>query len=293
MKILKFGEFALINTNVPDSAYPLWDETASYVAGDVVYVEDNHGEYKAIADNSGTHPLDNPDKWTWLGTTNRWRMFDQYLNTATVNVGSIEIEISAYGAGGLFLGNILGTELYIEVIDAASGEIIESVQEVLIADPGDWEEYFFGTWIDEYKRSFFYERKTLTRDCIYKIRLTNGDSDAQIGIFAIGQTDKTGCTLWNVDVSALDFSTVVTDTNTGATFLQQGNYVKTMQVDIYANTSGIDVIYRKLTEIRGTPVVFIGGVYDTLTVFGFVKKFETLLKGPRETIITIDLQGLI
>lgn len=293
MKILRPGDFALISSNVPDSTYPVWDSAASYNSGDIVYVPDNHGEYQAITSNSGLYPPDNPADWQWLGTTNRWRMFDQYLNTATVNNGTISIEVSAYGSEGLFIGNIYGTTLNIDVVDNVSGSTIESETINLMTDPTDWEDYFYGDWIDEYKRSYFYERKTLTGDVTYKLTLDAGADDAKIGIFMVGKVDDIGATLYGVDMSALDYSKVITDANTGATYLEQGNYAKTMQADIFAYTSEVDVLYRKLTDIRGTPCVFVGGKYETLTVYGFVKKFETVLKGPVETMITVDLQGLI
>ncbi|WP_281950280.1 hypothetical protein [Nitrosophilus kaiyonis] len=294
MKILKPGDFTLNSSNVLDSAYPVWDSATTYNTGDIVYVTENHGEYQSLTDsNTNKYPLDNPADWQWLGTTNRWRMFDQYLNTATTNNGTIEIEVSAYDVGGIYVGNIVGTNLTIEIKDNATGEVIESESVSLIPDPLDWEDYFFGSWIDNYKRNYFYERKTLTRDISIHLVLDNGSDDAQIGIFAIGQMDNIGATLYDIGASALDFSKVVTDTNTGATYLQQGNYVKTLQADIFAWTSGIDSVYRKLVEIRGLPVVFIGEEYETLNVFGFIKKFETVIKGPKETLITLDIQGLI
>lgn len=299
MKVLEPIDFALISSNVPDSSYPVWDSTTSYTAGTNVYVTDNHGEYQALTDNTNSYPPTNPSDWQWLGTTNRWKMFDQYLNTYTENPNTIEIEISAYLSQGFFIGNISGQSLQVEVIDNTTSDVIESKTISLIRNPKDWLDYFCGNWDKKYKKSYMYYRETLNSDVTYRITLDAGDGTAKIGVFAIGMIDEIGLTLYNINLSALDYSQIYTDQNTGATYLSQGNYVKTLELDVFAPTNGVDEVYRTLTDIRGKPVVFLGDnrsddkAFETLNVYGYMKKFETLLKSMKETHITLSIQGLI
>jgi len=298
MKIIEPADFALTSTNVADSQYPVWDASTSYSAGDNVYLTDNHGEYKALTNNSGKYPADNPADWQWLGTTNRWRMFDQYLNTVTENNGTIDFKITAYSTEAFYLANIEVTNLTIEVTNNKTGEIIESEDVNLMQDPIDWLDYFYGDWYIYNKGSFVYFRKTLVEDVTYHIIIDNKNDTAKAGIFVIGKLKDIGVSLTNANLSALDYSKVETDSNTGITFLQQGNYAKTLDLDVLTNTRGLDVVYRTLTGIRGKPMVFVADDRDSenlssLAVFGYLKKFEAVLKTRRETLLTLNLQGLI
>jgi len=298
MKIIEPTDFALTSTNVADSQYPVWDASTSYSAGDIIYLTDNHCEYKALTDNSGKYPAESPTDWEWLGTTNRWRMFDQYLNTATENNGNIDFKITAYSTEAFYLANIEATNLTIEVTDNKTGEIIESENVNLMLDPADWLDYFYGDWYLYNKDSFVYFRKTLVEDVTYHIVIDNRDKTAKAGIFIVGSFKDIGVSLTNANLSALDYSIVETDSNTGITFLQQGNYAKTLDLDVLTNTGGLDVVYRVLTGIRGKPMVFVADNRDneslsSLAVFGYLKKFEAVLKTRRETLLTLNLQGLI
>ena len=107
------------------------------------------------------------------------------------------------------------------------------------------------------------------------------------------EIDKLEKTKFNVNMSALDYSTVAINTSTGATYLSKGNYAKTMSVDIFTPTTQANAVYKALVSARGTPVVFIGGVYELVTVYGYIQKFEEVLAGAVETAITVDVIGLI
>ena len=295
MKIVRPVQIALSSSNVADSAYPLWDAATSYSAGDIVYLETNHGEYEALTANTGLNPLDNPTDWKWLGTTNRWRMFDQYLNTVTSNSATIVVEVVPSNANAIYLGNLSCNTVTIEVTDNATASIIETATFNMTSDPTDWKDYFYGNWIDNKKTAVLYERTTLTADVTINATIDAGASNtAACGIVVCGSSVIIGETLFDLQMSALDYSKVVTDSNTGATFLQKGNYAKTMNADIFTRTSKVDQAYKLLTDISATPIVFVGGdIFESLYVFGFLQKFETVLKGPVETMITLEIQGLI
>jgi len=294
MKIVRPVAIALTSSNVSDSSYAVWDSAASYNVGDLVYLNDNHGEYQALTANSNVNPLDNPADWQWLGTTNRWRMFDQYLNTVTSNAGTIVVEIVPAYSNAIYLGNVTCNTVTIEVIDNQSLAVIETYTQDMVEDVIDWQDYFYGSWINQKKSIVMYERTTLTADVTFKVTLDAGVDTASCGIVVCGNSINIGYTLFDLQASALDYSKVITDTNTGATYLEKGNYAKTVNADIFTSTANVDVVYRVLTDISGTPVVFIGGGdYETLSVFGFVQKFETAIKGSKETIIALEIQGLI
>ena len=109
MKILFPQAFTLTSSNISNSSYSDWNASTAYAIGAQVYLPDNYGEYKCLVANTGVDPrtsiydaTKNPNgKWLFLGTTNKYRMFDKYLNTQSIKNGKIIIELLAYGYNAL------------------------------------------------------------------------------------------------------------------------------------------------------------------------------------------------
>lgn len=293
MKLMFPTNIVITSSNVTGSSYSAWSSATAYTIGQNVYYASNYGEYEALTNNTNKPPNLNPTDWKFLGTANKYKMFDQFLNTQTSRTGTIEVEIVAYGSSGLYLGNIDATTVSIEVVNNDTLSVIETSTHAMYADVMDWLDYFYGDWLDEKNDSVLYERTTLTQNISYLITFDNGASLAKCGIFFAGKVKEIGNTKYGVSIGALDYSTVATDTSSGATYLSRGNYAKTLDVDIFTHTSSAKAVYNALTSARGLPIVFIGESYDILNVYGYIQKHETLLNSPVETAITVQVIGLI
>lgn len=293
MKIMFPGSIIITSSNVATSSHPDWVFATPYSIGAKVYLPLNYGEYEALTANSGKQPNLNPTDWKFLGTTNKFRMFDQFLNTQTVKNGTIEVSIAAYGAEALYLGNIDATTITVEVINLDTLEVIETKIYTTYRDILDWQDYFYGDWLEDKVESIIYERTTLSQNIAFHIIIDNGANDAKCGIFACGRVKVLGNTRWGVTVGAIDYSSVVIDNASGATYLSKGNYAKTLDVDIFTRTGSANAVYKALIDARGTAVVFIPGKYELLNLYCYIQKHETLVNGPVETAITCQAIGLI
>jgi hypothetical protein len=299
MKIIKPNNFTLISSNVPDTAYPAWDSATAYSVGAIVSYT-NHGEYQALSANTNKDiglavniydAVKNPSGcWKFLGTTNRWKMFDQFLNTQTTNASTITATVSVYDAQSIFVGNVNADSVQVQIKDNSTSSIIEDVTYSLLDEPTDWLSYFYSD-ISYVKSSIIHERTTLTRDVSVIVTATSSVT-AAIGIFLAGSTYSIGLTQWNFKTSALDYSVVATDTSSGATYLQQGNYAKLWDGQMFIDTDWSNSVYATLINIRGTPIVFYDKP-DTTLIYGFIKTFEMTISGTVETRVDLKLQGLI
>lgn len=291
-KIMFPGAIIITDSNVTASAYEEWND-GPYLVGDTVYLPTNYGEYQALTDNTGKQPNLNPTDWKFLGTTNKFRMFDQFLNTQTVKNGAIEVSIAAYGAEALYLGNLDATTITIEVINLDILQVIETKTYVTYRDIMDWQDYFYGDWLDDKVESIIYERTTLSQNIAFHIIIDNGDNDVKCGIFTCGRVKVLGNTRWGVTVGAIDYSSVVIDTASGVTYLSEGNYAKTLDIDIFTRTGSANAVYKALINARGKGIVFMPGKYELLSLYCYIQKHETLVNGPVETAITCQAIGLI
>jgi hypothetical protein len=293
MKIMFPGAIIITSSNVADSSYANWNDATPYANGATVYLPINYGEYQALTANTNKQPNLNPTDWKFLGTTNKYKMFDQFLNTQTLRTETIEVSIAAYGAEALYLGNIDATTITIEVIDLDLLSVIETKVYTTYRDIVDWQDYYYGDWLEDKVESIVYERTTLTQNIGFNIIIDNGTNDAKCGIFACGRVKFLGYTKWDLNVGALDYSTIAIDSASGATYLSKGNYAKKLGIDIFTHTNSVNAVFKTLTNARGIPVVFIPGQYELLNVYCYIQKFEELVKGPVETVITCEVIGLI
>lgn len=293
MKIMFPGAIVITSSNVADSLYSDYNSSTAYSVGARVYLPTNYGEYEALTANTGKNPSSNPTDWKFLGTTNKFRMFDQFLNTQTVRNGTIEVSIAAYAAEALYLGNIDATTITVEVINIDTLDVIETKTYTTYRDVMDWQDYYYGDWLDDKVESITYERTTLSQNIAFHIIIDNGASDAKCGIFACGRVKVLGNTRWGVSVGAIDYSAVAIDSASGATYLSRGNYAKTLDIDIFTPTGSANAAYKVLTDARGLPIVIMHGKYELLNLYCYIQKHETIVNGPVETAITCEAIGLI
>lgn len=293
MKIIYPTEITIASSNVTGSSYTDWSSSTTYTVGQNVYLASNYGEYEALTNNTNKPPNLNPTDWKFLGTANKYKMFDQFLNTQTSNTSTIEVEIVAYGSMAIYLGNLEASSVLIQVINNDTLEVIETSSFSLLGEVNNWLDYFYGDWVENRLKSVTYQRTTLTRNISYMINIDNGINNAKCGILTTGILKDIGFTKWGMNVGALDYSTVAIDTSSGATYLSRGNYAKRISADIFCYTSAAQAVYKSLTDARGTPIVFINESFDEFNVYGYMQKFETLVNGPIETAISLDIIGLI
>lgn len=304
MRILVPQAITIDATNVAGSTYANYNPTSVYAVGTKVYIPDAGywGEYKClIADTANVDPRtsvynadSNPTgKWEFLGVTNQYKMFDQFSSTQTVNAGTIETSITAIDTDAIFLGNIDAFEIDISIIDNMTAEVIESMSFELFPDIVDWQDYFYGKWLSNCKRQVTYERTTLTRDVSYHITINNGDNDAKCGIAILGELHDFGYANFKVELGIEDYSPIVKDASTGATYLTKGNFAKVMGFDIFTHTDSAPRIYDMLTRFHGTPIVASQPNFELYNVYGYFQSSKTVCSDDEETSITGTIMGLI
>lgn len=305
MRLIVPQTLSVLSSNVADSTLSVYSNTTTYEVGAKVYIPDvgAWGEYKCIV--TGTIGVDprtsvynedsNPNgKWEFLGVTNRYKMFDQFGSTQTVNAGTIDVSVLALDTEAVFLGNLDASFVTIEVIDNATAEIIESVEFELYPDVDDWLDYFYGRWLDSGRKTqIVYMRTTLTRNVSYRIKIDNGENNAKCGIVIVGSVQEFGYAKFKVEMGIEDYSTIKKDTSVGATYISKGNFAKVMGFDIFVPTDKIARIYDVLARLHGTPIVATQSNFELYNVYGYFQSSKTVCENEEETAITGVIMGLI
>lgn len=127
IKLIKVSPEILMESNLPVSSEQEYSKSTSYSLGNKVKVSfENNGSDKRIEEiyeslsnsNTGNYPPDSPTKWSSLGVGNRFKMFDQYINTLSCKTGKIEFELNADNTDSIGFFKLKAKELTLtQIID--------------------------------------------------------------------------------------------------------------------------------------------------------------------------------
>lgn len=164
----------------------------------------------------------------------------------------------------------------------------------LLSEPAetdnDWYQYFFASLgqLD----NFVLLDVPVWPDAMLRITLTG--EEIELGTFAFGRAMDIGTTLWGLSLGITDYSTKETD-EFGVTTVVERVYAKTMECELFLESSRLQGTYKFLASIRATPVVWIGStaeVYLSTILYGFYKDFDIVLEDYGGCFCSLEIEGL-
>jgi hypothetical protein len=234
-----------------------------------------------------------PPSWQDIGAINRFKMFDQVVNTQTTRTGLIDVSIlPGTIINALAMFDLDGVSTTITMTDPIEGVVFtetKSLQDNTIII--DWYSYFF-------------ESITTVSDVVFlglpayggattRIQVDAGASTAAIGEVVIGKQRNLGVTNFGTSVSILDYSRKETD-EFGNTVVETRPFSKRADFDVTVETGAVAAVQKALADIRTTPTVFIGDEDRAETiVYGFYRGFNIVISTPSISDCSIEVEGLI
>ena len=300
MRLIKPVEITpakLISSNVPETDYPAWSVSATYAIGDRVLLD--HHIYEALAIvAAGVKPgaevvdKDHPAKWQDRGMDNRWRMFDDKVESLTANPGTIEVRIRPGAViNSMALFNLQGKSVTITMIDPVEGEVYRKTLSLVDAGVTNWYNWFFEP-IGKRTDVVVLDMPPYGSADIVLI-IDAGAEVAAIGHTVIGAVKRIGTALYGTSVGINDYSRKSTD-EFGNTIVIQRSFSNRAEFDVTLDTSEVTRVRRLLAELRATPVVWIGEEsYEATILFGFYKDFQIVFSGPTVSDCSITVEGVI
>jgi hypothetical protein len=287
---------ALKSSDIPENDHPAWTSATTYGFGDRVILVSNHKVYESLqSSNTNKPPSGNQSWWAEVKPTNRWAAFDTSNSTKTVTAGGaspkITYELKTSSVDSVAVLNISGgSAVNVTVTHPVYGEVFtESVSLLGLPTSSDWWSWFFG------------QRSGPTQvvitglprfvEAILKIEVI-GNSALSIGAIVIGELKKIGTgVLSNARLGIQDYSRKEKNIY-GDTVLVERAFAKRANFDILIQSSEIDSTIDFLTSVRAKPCLWIGGSVESLTVYGFYRSFEVLLKYATHSEFQLELEGL-
>lgn len=289
----------LLSCSVPESDHPEWSSANDYSAGDFCIVLAVHKIYKCLVTHTSTNYAYPPDditsdvpKWADYGSTNRWKMFDDYLNTQTTQDTSIEFVLDATACDSVALFNVYGLTVDWQLLDDGDNVLNSGEIDLLANAYNDWADIFF-TEPDVRSQVYF----PIPISFGTKIAINVTGSTVAIGKVVIGKGQFIGKTKYGLQYGTKDYSKKSTS-ELGETYLKQGNFADTAEFDLWVDNNRRPFVKQTLTSIRATGCAWILDNNDEnpdtdMIVYGFCDDWSVVVDLLSVCGLNVSLQGLI
>jgi len=296
MKIIRpvtVADPALVSSNIVEADAAAWSASASYAAG--ARVVRAHMVYESlVAGNLAKDPVVHPEAWVAVGPTNRWRMFDKAVGTASTATGRIDIVLAA---GAIDALAVLDTDAETVAVSMTVGglEIYARSQSTNAGGQAivDWFTYFFEPVGTVSTLTFMDLPVYADSQVSVTIKGRDPDGSVSVGTLIVGRQMDLGPVETGAQISIIDYSRKVTD-DFGTTAVVERAWAKRMAVRVMAKTVLVDGLQRSLAALRAQPILWIAQEgYDSLTVYGFYKDFSIDVAYGANSYASLTIEGLI
>ena len=265
-----------------------------------------HKIYESLADgNTQNYPpldvLEAVPNWLDLGYTNKWKAFDEIINSQSQYNGVFTYQFTP----GVIIDSIAFMNLEnissIRVVstDPIEGVVYDYTKELVstavsgVTAVVDWYTYFFSTvtFIDAFALTDLPPYLAATIDVT--ITYIGDAAVAKVGEIILGLQANFGDTLYAPSIGIHDYSIKETD-DFGNSIITERPYSRKMSCDVKVLNADISEVNRLLITHRTSPLVWIGSEsYDTLLLYGYFRDYSIVISYPAYAICTIEVEGLI
>lgn len=294
---IEITQAMLLSTNVPETDYAAWSGATTYALNARVILTSTHKVYQSLqAANTNKNPVTEPLWWIEVSPTNRWKLFDSSLTSATTQATNITYRIEPGQAinavAALNVQN--ATEVNIKLYSPYTGSPGLVYSETIDFNPlptsPDWWSFFYGARLEQ-TQVIKTDLPSYT-DCILEIEFIGG-ATLSVAALLIGQQRAFGLGVkYGARVGIQDYSRKETN-DFGDTILVQRAFAKRASFGMLVDKAEVDSLQNFLTSVRATVCLWIGSAeYEAMTIYGFYKNFDILINYPEHADCELDIEGL-
>lgn len=282
-------------SSVPESE-PLWNSSTNYLVDQVVRGPPpyQHNTFISIKTPNTNQPVTNATYWLPSGSTNRWAMFDQAVNSQTIYPDDITVSRRAVGRiDSVVLLNIYAAEARVTMRDAVDGVVYdEQVGLISLAGVDDWHAYFYAP-IDRVTDIAFSNLPIDYANAEITVQLTEGGQSVTCGVMVMGLSLDIGQTEYGASIGIQDYSVKQRDDFGNVTILQRASS-RRGNFQVYVSAGKVDKVFQTLDSLRATPVVYIGSeFYSSTLIYGWFRDSAIEIAYKRYSLLSLELEGLI
>ena len=298
---ITINDTTLISSSVPETDAPAWSSATTYALNALVIVPSTHEVYQSLSNtNINQNPLSEiqgdpanpPVWWLLLGKTNRYRMFDEVTSTQTSKADEITFTVGiAERFAALSLLNLDARQVIVTV-EAGGLEVYNKTFDLINSDAeSTYYAYFFEPL------NFATELTVLDlpnfANSEITVQILNTGFTARCGLCVIGRQDEMGISNNGLTVDLIDYSLIRREFD-GSVTLRKRASSKIMNVNFYVPKELCAVTLKKLDDLRGRPVLYLGAQDRGSTyVYGIATRVREAIPFENESLYEMTVEGLI
>ena len=300
MKIIRpitVTDSVLSSSNISEDDYEAWVSTTTYQVEDrVMIVTDNyHKIFEAAASANTNHDpvTDAGSWWTLVGSTNKWRAFDNSPSEQTSFNSQVTFTLSlTERLDTVALMNLYAASVTITQTDAVDGLVYTQTASLISTSSiQNWYSYFFEPIVhvtDFVATDLFpYAASTIV------VTLNAPAETVLLGECVVGLSRDMGFTQYGASVGIQDYSIKEADTWGNYTIVERA-FSKRADFTVWIESSKVDEVQSLLASYRAAPIVYVGSDdYNSTLVYGFYKDFAVEIVQESISVCTISVEGLV
>lgn len=297
MLIVPREKIILQSTNAEnDENIEAYNNTKNYALDAIVKA--NNNIYKSLkANNLGNAPKEEKTslEWEYLGKTNAYKMFDDYINTITKNNENITCEFLVDDIDTLAFFNLEALNVEVWLFSSQGIELFYQKKEAYKRYVYNWLDWTIQKPI--FEKILYFKGLPIALNCRLKIKINNSNSEAKCGFFMCGRSLDLGLTLIDPKPTSSIRNLVSKEKiNEDLTVFKNSKLYKRVVLNVLVESDRISDIQNILEMFSLTPCLFVGvegsDEYNALTVFGYYKDFDKPI-GLNKTSYQIEIEGII
>ena len=253
-----------------------------------------HDVWESLAGtNTGNVPARSATFWVRVDSTNRWRMHDNSMGSQTANSGTIANVYEAVQiVDAVALMNMSAASVLLTVTDATEGVVYSQTFSGVAPISAS---SFYAWGFDPIVRITDMIISDLPPYLNADIALTMTDTGGTVlcGNCVLGKIRELGGTQYGMGMRIDDYS-IKSKSTYGLFTVKEGSYSRRLNALVYVDSGAVDAVFNLLAAYRAIPAAYIGSSdYGASIVFGFVNSFNPVVEYPTQSLMTIEIEGLI
>lgn len=245
-----------------------------------------------------TNPLDSNGNPIWLdaGSTNRWKMFDQSVQSQSSRASSIEVDLlMASYIDTVAILNVSASTVQVKVTHPVDGVIYDkTVTLTSYLGVVDWYTYFYEDI--NVPSDVLFTGIPRRPGCTVEVNVNKTTGDAMVGTCILGVAKDISSEQLGVEAGArvsIDDYSVKERDDFGNYMILERSFNKRADVTVVVDSNKVDYVVNLLSKLRATPILYVGSTkYTSLLLYGFYKNFEVDIAYDTISYCTLQLEGL-
>ena len=296
MKVIRpiaITDAMLLSSSVPENDYAVWSSATTYAVGNRVIKGHRIWESLQAANLNKDPETDKsvPPWWLRVSSTNRWRMFDEAVNSQTTATVSMVVEVQPGAVNTVGLVELTGSNVRVQLFDGTT-LVYDSMQSIDDTPIYDWWSYFYEVYNPASTLIFQNVPSYLNG----RIVVTVTGSSVGCGELVFGTSYDLGETKAGASAGITDYSRKTTN-EFGVVDIVQRAYSKRASVQVLLDADSLRRTQALLANLRSTPCLWVGETntlrFSPLVIYGFFRDFQLEIPGPVLALCSLEIEGMI